>query len=168
MYSSRRPMRKIRRGDNEPLLRHLSQHLFFAHSALCWTMTTVWALSCTPLHLLQPTVLYWPGLFGSEPALVTFKGAKESIPGPAGQYDNPFCRTGPSALIGWRNRFLGTINVYISGCSGPNCTVWKYLCHPFKISSCSDQSINYEEINSKPTSTGICQNGKMFSTFVFS
>jgi len=130
VHSSRRPMRKIRRGDNEPLLRHLSQHLFFLHTphyAGQWQLCECHALPCTPLHLLQPTVLYWPGLFGSEPALVTFKGAKESIPGPAGQYDNPFCRTGPSALIGWRNRFLGTINVYKSGCSGPNCTACKYL-----------------------------------------
>jgi hypothetical protein len=29
----------------------------------------------------------------------------------AGRYDNPFCRTGLSAYIVWRNRFLGFLNV---------------------------------------------------------
>ncbi len=31
------------------------------------------------------------------------------------QYNNPFCRTGPPGYIGWRNRFLGSINIYKYG-----------------------------------------------------
>ncbi len=44
--------------------------------------------------------------------------SKESIPtayGVAGWYDNHICRPGPPGLIGWRNRFLGSLNVYKFG-----------------------------------------------------
>ena len=38
------------------------------------------------------------------------------IPGidsqPGGRYENPIRRTGPPGYIGWRNRFLGSLNVY--------------------------------------------------------
>ena len=33
----------------------------------------------------------------------------------SGRYDNPICRNGPPGYIGWRNRFLGSLNVYIFG-----------------------------------------------------
>jgi hypothetical protein len=37
------------------------------------------------------------------------------------RYYNPTCRTGPPGYIGWRNRFLGSINVYKYGLSIQYC-----------------------------------------------
>jgi hypothetical protein len=40
----------------------------------------------------------------------------DSQPGMAGRYNNnPICRTGPPGYIAWRNRFLGSLNVYKYG-----------------------------------------------------
>ncbi len=43
-----------------------------------------------------------------EPVFVNLLGAPELIPSLAGRFDNPICHTG---LPGWRNRFLGSLNV---------------------------------------------------------
>ncbi len=51
--------------------------------------------------------LYWTDGCDLSPYLLTIRGAQESIPSLAGQYDNPIFRTGPPSHIGWRNRFLG-------------------------------------------------------------
>ncbi len=51
------------------------------------------------------------------PNLYTFSEAQESISNLAGRYDNPFWRTGPPGYIGWRNRVLGSVNVYKFGLS---------------------------------------------------
>jgi hypothetical protein len=37
------------------------------------------------------------------------------IPALAGRYDNFICSTDPAGYIGWRNRFLGSLNVYKFG-----------------------------------------------------
>ncbi len=50
----------------------------------------------------------------SEPVFVNPE-PQESIPSLAGQYDNPIWRTGPPGYIVWRNRFLGSSNVYKFG-----------------------------------------------------
>ncbi len=46
------------------------------------------------------------------PKLSTFKVAQEWIPSLAGRYYNPIWLTGPPGYKGWRNRFLGSLNVY--------------------------------------------------------
>jgi hypothetical protein len=51
----------------------------------------------------------------TEAVFVNLSGAQESIPSPADRNDNPICVTGPPGYIGWRNRFLGSINVYKCG-----------------------------------------------------
>jgi hypothetical protein len=51
----------------------------------------------------------------TEPVFVNLLRSPGSIPSKAVQYDDPICRTGPPNNIGWRNRFLGSINVYKHG-----------------------------------------------------
>jgi hypothetical protein len=51
----------------------------------------------------------------AEPEFVNIYEAQESIPSLAGLYDNPIWLTDPSSYIGWRNRFLGSLNVYKFG-----------------------------------------------------
>jgi hypothetical protein len=44
-----------------------------------------------------------------------FKEPRNRFPALRAGNDNPICRAGPPGYIGWRNRFLGAINVYKYG-----------------------------------------------------
>ncbi len=56
---------------------------------------------------------------GTEPEFVNLLTGIDSQPG--GPVQQPYLRTGPLGYIGWRNRFLGSINAYKYGLRSP---VW--------------------------------------------
>ncbi len=73
---------------------------------------TAWSLFLEILHEWEDRVRTGEGMTYRSPApVLSFSGAQESIPSLVGPYDNPVWRSGPPGYIGWRNRFLGSLNV---------------------------------------------------------
>ncbi len=59
------------------------------------------------------------GITSNEPVIVDLLRSPGIDSSMAGRYDNPVGRTVPPRYIGWRNRFLGSINVYKYGLGVP-------------------------------------------------
>ncbi len=93
--------------------------------AVRWT----WARICKPLRDPRNHFPAWKNRFlgisswapwtftntGSVPKFINVEGARESIPRNQFRYVKESYRTGSPGYIGWKNRFLGSLNVYKFG-----------------------------------------------------